>query len=180
MDTVLKSLLQVINPKVETGPGRIISQHPYDDGIMPDYPAEQQVTRDDGDGRGGPTGSRLGYDDNDAPAADYVDGGVVGAEIAPGRRSSVARPGGGEGDPSAAADPGARPLADFIVSLLKTVQLTPRAALKKSRNKLQAAAPLNSTPVAEVRLHGPVDPPAPKSAKPSTTTPTAPKARKLP
>lgn len=149
MDTLLKSLLQVLNPNVETGPGRIVSQHPYDDGIMPDYPAER-ATDDGGDGR------PAVYDD--APTADYLDGGVVSADAVP--ENPVSRSAGGEGDSSAVADPGARPMADFIVSLLKTVQLTPRAALKKSRDKLRAAAP------------------APDPGKPSTT-PTAPKPVKL-
>ncbi|VVC30776.1 Hypothetical protein CINCED_3A011910 [Cinara cedri] len=138
LDTVIKSLLQVFNPNVEAGPGRIVSRHPYDDGIMPDYPAGQVAAR-----------NRMRADDDDGvPTADYVedDGVDDRADAAP--EKSAARPRGGARDSSAelAADGpgpvvgGIQPLTDFIVSLLETVQLTSRATLKKSRNKLQAAA----------------------------------------
>lgn len=115
---ILKSLFQVFNPTVETGPGRLIARHPYADGFMPDYRAADCCG------------------DDDVPTAVYANYGGRGPEYpvrtraaAIGRDCREAR--GGDQSPT-----------DFIVSLLKTIQLTPRAVLKKkARSSSKSATP---------------------------------------
>lgn len=159
----------MFNPSVEAGPGRLLSRHPYNDGFMPDYPLEvighdgewvkPPENNDDGSvqtadyvddgndvssgsgtssgngassggGAGGTSGDsghrRLGY----SVRQQKIDAAVCGA----------AAPSSGPG----LRPDDHRPFSDFIVSLLKTVQLTPRAILKKSKGK-RSDAVLTST-----------------------------------
>ncbi|XP_015366425.1 PREDICTED: uncharacterized protein LOC107163484 [Diuraphis noxia] len=157
---VLKSFFQMFNPRVEAGPGRLVSRHRYNDGFMPDYPLE--VIGHDGEWVKPPNDN----DDGNVQTADYVDDGndvsSGGGTSSGNSASSGDGAGRTSGDSShrrmeysiqqqkidaavcAAAVPSSgpglrpddhRPFSDFIASLLKTVQLTPRAILKKSKGK---------------------------------------------
>ncbi|XP_022165574.1 uncharacterized protein LOC111030413 [Myzus persicae] len=170
---VLKSFLQMFNPSVEAGPGRLVSRHPYNDGFMPDYPLE--VIGHDGEWVKPPDDN---YDGR-VQTADYVDDGAGNGASTGGDTSGSggASSGGGAGGTSGdsgrrrlgysirqqkidaaivaeapSSGPGIRPddhrpFSDFIVSLLRTVQLTPRAMLKKSKGKSPGAVSVTKTTV---------------------------------
>lgn len=118
----------MFNPNVEAGPGRLISQHRYADGIMPDYPAVAHNGHSRCGRRAG-TRPQTPDDGRDAPTADYVDG-----EWADGASRSPDDGCGGGGGRTASPGyvTGERPLTDFIISLLETFQLTSRATLRRS------------------------------------------------
>ncbi|XP_025201667.1 uncharacterized protein LOC112599123 [Melanaphis sacchari] len=174
LDILIKSFFETFNPSVETGPGRLISRHRYDDGFMPDYPAA--VIGHDGEWVKPPNDD----DDNGSvPTDDYVDDGADGDtdgdDASSGRGTSSGKGAGGTNGVSggrrlgysiqqhksdaaivAAAASGSGsatwpddypPFSDFIVSLLKTVQLTPRATLKRSKSKSSEARSTKTTTV---------------------------------
>lgn len=120
LDMVLRSLLQVFNPAVEAGAGRLVVRHRYTDGFMPDYrrPAANR------DGRN-VYGDRGDWADND-------DDGNRGPRRPVRTRTTAAA----NGPTTTAANDDDQTLTDFVVDLLKTIKLTSRAELKKSRNKL--------------------------------------------
>ncbi|KAL4143530.1 hypothetical protein QTP88_005849 [Uroleucon formosanum] len=161
LDTALKSFFQMINPGVEAGPGRLISRHRYKDGFMPDYPlevighdGEWVKPPDDNDDGSVPTADYV--DDGAGNGASSGDGTNSG-----GGASSEGGAGGTRGDngsgqlgysiqqqkidaavgaATSSSGPGLRPddhrpFSDFIISVLKTVQLTPLATLKRSKGK---------------------------------------------
>lgn len=151
---MFKSIIETFNPSVEAGPGRLVSRHRYDDGFMPDYPAAVI-------GHGGewvkPTD-----DYSNVPTADYVDDGDGGANSGGASGGDDASSGsgtsGGDRQLSYSVWPRVshtavqlrpddhRPFSDFIVSVLKTVQLTSRATLKKSKGKsYKYAGPAKTT-----------------------------------
>jgi hypothetical protein len=141
---LMKPFLQVFNPNVEIHPDRLINRHRYADGFMPDYrPRKDPAGSDD------PTPTKsFKNDDNEVPTADYVDYGVAGTD---GRRTGnklTTRLGGPQdsGGPVVVSSDSLadQPLTDFIVSLLQTVQLSSRAALKKSKHKQTTGAPVVS------------------------------------
>lgn len=147
MDVLLKSFSQIFNPTVEAGPGRLTSHHPYEDRIMPDYPAGPGPC---GRGCRRRKGTRATADDEcDAPTADYVDGGpdewtaTGGGDDA--RTTGPADDGGRANADAVGYVTGERPLTDFIVSVLQTLQLTARAKLKRSAKSGRAAAAGGST-----------------------------------
>lgn len=132
LGVLLKSLCQVFNPKVETGPGRLTNQHRYADGIMPDYPANG--ARCKGCHHVDRTADTLAArGERDAPTADYVDGGDGGKGRGDGDKGVVVAESGGGNDSGYVT--GEQPFTDFIVSLLETFQLTSRATLKRSEAK---------------------------------------------
>lgn len=120
---------------------------------MPDY-----RPRKDPDGIDPTKAKLVANDDDGVPTADYVDYGVAGADgrrtgnQIPTRLGSTEDGAGGPTAPDAVSSGRVTPLADqplteFIVSLLQTVQLTSRAALKKSKNKQTTnGAPMVSAP----------------------------------
>lgn len=139
---LLRSFFEVFNPSVEVGPGRLVSRHPYADGIMPDYPA--------GPGGGGVGRHRTG---RLAAGVDYEDEPTI-----PDGRQRWARDGSTGAAKSAAEDRSRADapdsdgsgnsigsLTDFIVSLIKTVQLTSRATLKRSKSGAAEATTIAST-----------------------------------
>lgn len=167
----------MFNPSVEAGPGRLVSRHRYNDGFMPDYPLE--VIGHDGEWVKPPDDN----DDESVPTADYVDdgagngsgGGTSKEDGADGTSSDNGRGRLGYsirqqkidaavGAAASSSGPGIRPddhrpFSDFVVSLLKTIQLTPLATLKKSKVKSRGADPATKATTHQPQHYGDISKP---------------------
>ncbi|XP_060878804.1 uncharacterized protein LOC132951103 isoform X1 [Metopolophium dirhodum] len=184
MDTVLKSFFQMFNPSVEAGPGRLVSRHRYKDGFMPDYPLEVighdgkwVKPPDDNDDGSVPTADYVdeGTGNGASSGGGTSSGGGASSEGGAGGTNSD----NGSGRPgysirqqkidaavgaTSSSGPGIRPddhrpFSDFIVSLLKTVQLTPLATLRKSKGKPSDAVSATKTTVHQPQHDGGISKP---------------------
>jgi len=174
----------MFNPSVEAGPGRLVSRHRYKDGFMPDYPLEAighdgkwVKPPDDNDDGSVPTAD---YVDEGAGNGASSGGGTSSGsgEISEGGAGGTS----GDNDSgrlgysirqqkidaavgaTSSSGPGIRPddhrpFSDFIVSLLRTVQLTPLATLKKSKGKPSGAVSATKTTVQQPQHDGGISKP---------------------